>query len=191
MNKILIIMKSDVITVYDINGTDAVVHKISGEQETYIEDYADVPRALKMMYNNDALTDVAIDVVYTKENMEILHGFLAELLPCGELQVFSLEKILPEVLTRLEKLRPNGYVYAEFDGKAYEVSMDNTGKITVNLARSGDEMISDVDIAAIYKANFSLFEYVARLEKTCAEVKKQCAERIQEFKRRIDELETR
>lgn len=185
MDKILIILKTDVITAYDIDGTSATVHKIKGENETYIEDYIDVPKGLKNMYNDDKLSNLSVDVVYTNNDTEILRDFAEELLPCGEFQAFSFEKILAELLLKSKKLQPDKSICVKFDGSAYKVQMSADGKIKLDKADDGEEL-ADTDIASIYKTSFSVFtdsKKQAELEKELAEARENADKLSSELKK--------
>ena len=190
MDKILIILKKESISLYDIDGSKAKIHLIRGEEETGTEEYAEVAESLRDSYNDDELSEVELDLLYTNNNTEIVKGFTEELLPCGGWQVFSFKKILPEILLKNNMLKPDESVNVQYDGEAYTASMMKNGEIELTTAESGTEL-HDSDIAAIYANKFNVFadeEKQEELQHQIKELQQECEKKDNELKQTKNEL---
>ena len=171
MDKLLIILKKEGIRLYDIDGSKTKIHLIRGEEETDTEEYAEVAESLRDSYNDDELSEVELDLLYTNNNTEIVKGFTEELLPCGGWQVFSFKKILPEILLKNNMLKPDESVTVQYDGEAYTASMTKNGEIELTAAESGTEL-HDSDITAIYADKFNVFADEEKKEKQQRQIEK-------------------
>lgn len=135
MDKILIILREESIALYDINDGAAKVHMINGESETDIDEYEEIARSLKGMY--EELSDIDVDLLYCNNNTEIIKGLTEDILPCGSWKVFSAEMILPETAKADETNISNDEIadlYAERINNFYEI-MSGQKKIAEEQAK--------------------------------------------------------
>lgn len=166
MKKFLMILLPQKVHIYkSIDNNEFEVFYINGEEilnwssETYCKDFSDLKREILDTCNFDNLSEVGFDVIYHQVDTDIIKQLSDTLLPCAWWQLFNFEKILPELLLKMKKIKPNESVSVEFQDTNYLVSMSCKGDIQNCISDEKSEFNIDVkSIPLILKNSYDFID---------------------------------
>lgn len=172
MEKLLIILLPSNLYVYKYNklssGFKSELIYINGEAtfgwraEWCQYDFEQLREELLGIANLDNTSEVYFDVVYHQVHMSSVMHLTNSLNPCRSWQVFSFEKILPELLLKMKVIVPNKNVVVSFEGNNYSVKMDSQGYIKVCRTKSKSKIVLDhKDMPSILNMNYEFLNNIS------------------------------
>ncbi|WP_034748907.1 hypothetical protein [Halalkalibacter wakoensis] len=104
---------------FDLNHSQVIFQKV----KTEITD----------IYNYRTFDSFNVDVVYEQLTSTSIKNLVDEWTPCNELQLFSIKRILPQLLYNSKKLK--GYdsqVVVQFNGENYTIRIDKNNEVQIH-----------------------------------------------------------
>ena len=183
MDRFLIILLPQKVHIYkSIENNEFEVFYINGEavldwsMETYHKDFVNLKTEIIDTCNLDDLSELGFDVIYHQVHTDIIKQLSDTLLPCAWWQIFSFEKILPELLLKMKKIKPDKSVIVEFENSNYLVYMSNEGVIQNCISDKKGEL--NIDVKSIPKILKKSYKFITNEE----DIKKKDLELINALK---------
>lgn len=145
---------------------------ISGEEylqcdsHSFIKEIELVRREILDVCNLVELQEVSFDVIYHQVDTNIVKEISQAMLPCHSWQIFSFEKVLPEVLLKMKRIKPNESHVVSFKSINYQVLMNDKGFIAINKTDTPSEFKIELDdLALIFYSTYEFISNVQEIEK--------------------------
>lgn len=123
--------------------------------------------------NFEELLDVGFDVIYHQVDTNIVRDISQTMLPCQSWQIFSFEKVLPEILLRMKKIKHSSSIDVQFENMNYFVQMDEMGIIKVGRTdRLGECSIYVDDLLLVFSSTYEFVRNEKELEGKSALISK-------------------